>query len=396
MTTSTGGLPVSRIRAENFRSFANVDVPLSALTVLVGPNGSGKSNVLKVLQFISSVAQFDVQGALTMWGGFDRIQRQSKEAGAVRLTIEGSVTEHSSPTAPDSYTLRLNRLKSGAIRRDEDFEFKRVPGRGRRIRVSGAQVTIGAADDQKALRRLRTDQTSGLGTLARLDDADVGPGPSAYMKFLTSIRMLEPNVDAAREPSRLTPGSLAGDAHNLSSALLNLQQASPESFDNLLHDLQRCLPGLAKLELVPIGGSTTSVVVRLRERGLARSIDLADASFGTVRLLSLLTALHEPSPPAFTAIEEVDHGLHPYALEVLIARMRDASDSTQILAATHSPSLVNRLEASEIIVCDRDPDTSASLVPARSAEEIQAAIDSTDMGPGELWFAGALGGVPDV
>lgn len=396
MTAQLRTLPVSRIRAENFRSFNDVSIPLSALTVLVGPNGSGKSNVLKVLQFISSVAQFDVQGALGVWGGFDAVQRQSRNTGPVRLLIEGSVTEHASLTAPDSYSLRLNRLKSGAIRRDEEFEFKRLPGRGRRIKVSGAQVTITATDDQPELRRLRTAQTSGLGTLARLDDSEVGPGPSAYMQFLTSIRMLEPNVDAARQPARMAPGPLAGDAHNLSSALLNLQRASPSAFDDLLHDLKRCLPGLSELELVPIGGSTTSVVIRLRERGLTRSIDLADASFGTVRLLALLTALHEPSQPAFTAIEEVDHGLHPYALEVLIARMRDASERTQILAATHSPSLVNRLSANEIIVCDRDPETSESVIPARSAEEIQAAIDSSDMGPGELWFAGALGGVPDA
>lgn len=331
-----------------------------------------------------------------MWGGFDSVQRQSRDTGPVRLLIEGSVTEHASLTAPDSYLLRLNRLKSGAIRRDEEFEFKRLPGRGRRIKVSGAQVTITAPDDMPELRRLRTAQTSGLGTLARLDDSAVGPGPAAYMQFLTSIRMLEPNVDAARQPARMAPGPLAGDAHNLSSALLNLQRASPSAFEDLLHDLKRCLPGLSGLELVPVGGSTTSVVVRLRERGLTRSIDLADASFGTVRLLALLTALHEPSQPAFTAIEEVDHGLHPYALEILIARMRDASERTQILAATHSPSLVNRLSANEIIVCDRDPETSESLIPARSAEEIQAAIDSSDMGPGELWFAGALGGVPDA
>lgn len=53
------------------------------------------------------------------------------------------------------------------------------------------------------------------------------------------------------------------------------------------------------------------VVAELHENGLRRPIELADASFGTVRMLALLTALHDPDPPALTVIEEVDHGLHP-------------------------------------------------------------------------------------
>ncbi len=36
---------LTRLRVKNFRSIADIDIPLSPLTVLVGPNGSGKSNV---------------------------------------------------------------------------------------------------------------------------------------------------------------------------------------------------------------------------------------------------------------------------------------------------------------------------------------------------------------
>ncbi|MGB3909714.1 MAG: AAA family ATPase [Pseudolysinimonas sp.] len=392
MTSSNRGLPVTRIRAENFRSFRDVDVELRPLTVLVGPNGSGKSNLLKVLQFLSAATRFDIGVALDQWGGFERVQRQSPKTGQVALAIEGSVTQHSSAGAPDSYQLKFNRAASGITRR-EIFEFKRVPGKGRRIQVTGSQVTIqGDGDDSR--RQLASGQTSGLGTLARLSDTDVGPGPASYAEFLSSIRVLEPNVEEARRPSRVVAGPLADDAHNLSAALMNLRQSSPDAFSSLVFDLRRCLPGLENLQLMPVGGTTSSVVVQLVERGVTRPIDLADASFGTVRLLALLVALHEPKPPKFTAIEEVDHGLHPYALEVLIERMRDATTRTQILAATHSPTLVNRLEPTEILVCDRDPVTGESLMPARSAEEIQRAVDASDFGPGELWFAGAIGGVP--
>jgi predicted ATPase len=59
-------------------------------------------------------------------------------------------------------------------------------------------------------------------------------------------------------------------------------------------------------------------MVVLQERGLRRVTQLADASFGTIRLLGLLALLHDPQPPALTCVEEIDHGLHPQALELLV------------------------------------------------------------------------------
>ncbi|MGH3564649.1 MAG: AAA family ATPase [Pseudonocardia sp.] len=96
----------------------------------------------------------------------------------------------------------------------------------------------------------------------------------------------------------------------------------PDSFALLTAELSRCLPGLEELRLVPVGGPANSVAVQLAERGVDGPVDLADASYDTVRLLALLTAPHQPDPPPFIAIEEIDHGLHPYALDVLLDRMR--------------------------------------------------------------------------
>jgi hypothetical protein len=55
---------------------------------------------------------------------------------------------------------------------------------------------------------------------------------------------------------------------------------------------------------------------------------------------------------------------------------------------------VNRLRPEEIIVCDRDPQTGASVIPAASADEIASAVQASDWGPGELWFSGVIRGVP--
>jgi predicted ATPase len=282
--------------------------------------------------------------------------------------------------------------------RREEFTFTRRDGRARRVTVSGNDVTIlDDGQEQRSLsRRLATRQTTGLATLPKLSDADGGSGIRGFSQMLSSLRVIEPDVGMARMPSRSLNAPLAPDAGNLADALVHLRTGGEDAFNLLQDDLARCLPGLKSIQLVPVGGAARSVAVQLVESGVRMPIDLLDASFGTVRLLSLLVALHEPDPPLFTAVEEVDHGLHPYALDLLVDRMRAASRRTQILAATHSPTFVNRLEPEEIIVCDRDPRTGESLIPAISPEQIRASIQASDWRPGELWFAGVINGIPAV
>jgi predicted ATPase len=373
-------ISVTRLKAKAFRSLADVDVPLDQFTVLVGPNGSGKSNLLNVLRFLATTVRFDLAAAVHQWGGIDRVLRQSTDAPKeVVLGVEGIVTKHARVTSPDRYTLAFSELRD-RIQRSETFEFKRYRGAGRKITVQGKRVEI--SGDRTRSSHLADTQATGLATLPKLGDDEGGEGIRSFADFLGSMRVLEPDAVAARAPSRLTGSHLADDASNLADALLTLRQEDSGAFDSLQEDLRACLPGLDELRLAPVSGSTSGIVVQLIERGLRHPIDLADASFGTVRALSILCALHEPEPPSFTAIEEIDHGLHPYALEVLI------------VVTTHSPTFVNRVSPGELVVCSRDSRTGASIIPAIDVHDLEAADNATDLRLGELWFAGAIEGVP--
>lgn len=392
---------LTRLAATNFRSLAKVDIPLGALTVLVGPNGSGKTNVLNVLRFLAATVRFDLAAAIGEWGGLERVRRRSasKSGGSVAIHVEGQLTEHSSYNALDEYNLRFRSTQTGALSRSEEFTFKRTKGRGRRITVSGRNVEIGPEGDASSAepdrRRLATAQTTGLSTLPRLADDEGGEGIRALAEFLSSIRVLEPDMVEARWESKMVPGRLADDASNLAAALYHLAQSDDDAFESLSSEMQYCLPGLDAIDFVPVGGPGRAIAVVLHESGVGTPVDLEDASFGTVRLLALLTALHEPDPPPFTAIEEVDHGLHPYALDVLVDRLRAASQRTQVLVTTHSPTLVNRLTSSELVVCARDAETGASSIPFIGSHQLRRAQKESDLRLGELWFSGAVGGVPD-
>jgi predicted ATPase len=400
------------LSVDNFRSLQKVKVELGPLNVLVGPNGAGKTNLLKVIEFLGDAAREDLGPAIQTHGGIWSVHfRGTRIEAPIRIGVKAQVTTHASQSAPDEYTLSIHisppirrRTQGGGFRpgttqisRAERFTFKRSRGAGRRITIKGSTVEIidRGAEARLSPKLLRSDSL-GLSTLPRLDAARGGKEVGTLAELFSTFRVMDINVDQARQPSEFTDDTrLRPDASNLAEFLLHLSR-DEERFALLRDDLRAFVPGLKALHLRTIGGATEAVVVELEEEGLPGRTPLADASFGTVRALALLAMLHDPNPPLLTCVEEIDHGLHPYVFDRLVERLRSASKKTQLLIATHSPALVNRLSAEELIVCEREPRTGASRIPAIPQREVAQMVKEVgdSMRLGELWFSGSLGGVP--
>lgn len=395
------------LEVKNFRSLRQVSVPLGPLNVLVGPNGAGKSNLLDVFKFLADIVQTDIEPALAARGGFESttFRGGSKSPSNIRVRLKATWTRHSSPNAPDEYALQITRRRregGDTLSRKESFQFKRTKGRGRRITIQGekAQVvdTRKSEDEEPVTHSIGLQRfSSGLSTLPRLSDDAGGNEVAALAEGLAAFRVFDVDVDSARFPSRYPSQALSGtvlfeDASNLAFFLLTLKRNDPESWERLVNDAREVLPQLQGIDFDFPSGAAREVIVVLHENGLRVPTQLADASYGTIRLLGLLALLYDPDPPALTCIEEIDHGLHPQALELLVERIREASERTQFLIATHSPALADRLRPEELIVCERDSG-GASRIPVVTRERLENIVErSEDLPLGELWFSGVLGG----
>ncbi|MBF0332737.1 MAG: AAA family ATPase [Alphaproteobacteria bacterium] len=382
---------LTRIAAKNFLSLRDVTVPLGPLNVLVGPNGAGKTNLLRVINFLGELARLDLGPAVAAFGGFERLFfRGVSDRRAISLTIEGRFTENSDLSVPDRYEVSFgDGQRSDVLTQYETFSFTKAREANQRIDVKAGMVWL----DGRKLDMSKN--SSGLATLRKLGKPMVPEQVNDLAVLLETFRIFEVDVAKARMPSAVAvSGTLAADAGNLASFLAYLKQSHEPIFDQIVDDMRYILPGFVGLHLTPIGGAAAGMVVELEERGLGGRTPLAAASFGTIRALALLAMLHDPDPPRLTCVEEVDHGLHPYALDRLVERLREASQRTQMLVATHSPALVNRLRSDELIVCERDPATGASIIPAIDAATVRAMAAESDLLLGELWFSGCLGGVP--
>lgn len=392
-------ISLRNLKVQNYLSLRDIDVELESLNVLVGPNGAGKSNFLDAIRFLGDFARGSFESALgdegEGRGGFDAVyyHGKGKTPPSIRFEVEAAVTKHASAAAPDEYTLYFSKTKRGSIRRVEEFKFKRYRGPGRRITIRGGRLTV---KDNRGETQRRVDQeAAALAILPQLGEQG-GEQVEQVAELFTTFRVFDVNVRRAREPSPIERAPvLADDASNLAAYLRWLREERSPVFARVIRDVQYVLPGLRGIEFRPIGGATEAVALELVEDHMSEPTPLAKASFGTIRALALFAMLHDPDPPKLTCVEEVDHGLHPYALDRIVQGLRAASKQTQLIVATHSPALVNRLRPDELVICERDPETGASEIPAIDAEEIAAMETKSNLRLGELWFSGVLGGVPE-
>ncbi|WP_292086695.1 AAA family ATPase [Brevundimonas sp.] len=277
--------------------------------------------------------------------------------------------------------------------------LKRTAGRGRRIELTGGSFEV--ADTTPGRGDSTTDKvsvqpsSSGLAILRRLGKQYDAGQVEELAEIFEDLRLFEVDVEAVRKPTSTEEAwRLRPDASNLAAFLLWMRGESSHSFDTLCEDVKYVLPGFEGFVFTELGGSNNSIRLDIKEQHLEGTTPLARASFGTIRSIALFAMLHDPSPPKLTCLEEVDHGLHPYALDRLVDRLREASEKTQIIVATHSPALINRLTPEDLVVFERDERTGGTRIVDLKPGLVRKMQQNSGYGLGELWFSGSLGGVP--
>ena len=111
-------------------------------------------------------------------------------------------------------------------------------------------------------------------------------------------------------------------------------------------------------------------------------------SEGTLRFLWLASLLQSPALPAITLIDEPEVSMHPELLSLLAQLLREASERSQIIVATHSDRLIRFLKPSEVLVMDSE-DGYAKMTWADTMD-IEHWLK--DYSLDEIWQMGQIGG----
>jgi predicted ATPase len=335
------------------------DFELTNLNVLIGANGAGKSNFISFLRMLSETLAGRLQRFVVMDGGPDAILFCGRKQTS---RIEASVQFDQG-----RYRFVLTAIEDRLVILQEQHEVK-----------GGDSVAPTSLEGIYAESFL-----------------------SAYPETLASLRgsrLLHLN-DTSRD-SRIRNAQqvrdnlvLKQDGANLAPYLRMLRQKYAHHYSAILRTVRMVAPFFGDFVNRPDAGLDDRIDLEWYEVGdpiTPRGTN--QLSDGTLRFICLATLLLQPDhlQPSMILIDEPELGLHPYATDILVALLQQASDKRQIIVSTQSVDLVNGLSPNDIVVTERRDGASVF----RRLDEVSLKEWLEDYSLGELWKMNVVGGSP--
>lgn len=353
---------IESITLRNYRGHVDTTIPCAPLTVLVGENASGKTSVLKAVRWVSEGLDDALPGA---WA-----HRGARE---LSVAVRGAGPE-------------------GAFQIHAAYQLQGGAGELTRARDGVRNVDV------------RSDA-----------------GPRALWLSLRPEDLIAPSVPRSARPA------LSPHGEGLASVLADLKLVDTGRFQRIVERLRSVVPIVRDVGFArSVASKTVPRLIRVENSSVELQdqvsavydellFDFADAaqvpaafvSEGTLLVLGVLTALEtldrdaSPAPAAPAAntggvarrpaevvlIDDVDRALHPRAQRSLIAALRTLlgqAPGLQIIAASHSPYLVDELRPEEVVVLGRNPRgvIAAKRLDAFPDERLRAMLST-----GELWMS---------
>jgi predicted ATPase len=149
---------------------------------------------------------------------------------------------------------------------------------------------------------------------------------------------------------------LARDGANLAQFLHNILDREPSVLEGIAETLRSVLPYAEDVRPAITRELERSVYLRLTELGIESPLVNWLLSQGTLRIVALLALLRHPEPPSVVFIEELENGLDPRSIHLIVEEIRSFLQAGgQVVATTHSPYLLDLLDISQIVVVERTP-----------------------------------------
>lgn len=358
---------LQRIRLQGFRSIREMDLALKPLNVLIGPNGAGKSNFISFFKFMNKLLDKDLQlHVRTQLNGADRalfFGRKTTDKLSIDLHFPpNSYRAELVPTSDDGLVFANEAAWFHADEIGYHGGHKRhplaLPGSlESALPVAGsgtpAQHVAGYLADWKVYHFHDTSETAKV--------------KGAYSLHATQ---------------RLMP---QGD--NLAAFLYGLRDTP--AYDRIVSAVRRVAPFFQNFEFQPEPNDL--IRLRWKHQGSDDYFDATMLSDGTLRFICMATLLLQPNPPTMLLLDEPELGLHPFAIQLLAALMRSASETTQIIASTQSVTLANEFGWQDIVVVDQVDNASKF----RRLEQAEVAHWLDKDRPGDIWQMNMLGGTPE-
>ena len=365
---------ITSLRLVNFKNFADETLRVGPFTVIVGANASGKSNIRDAFRFLHGIGRgytlAEILGGKYGGGG----QREWEP-------IRGAASE----------VVRFGRpqfsLEVGFELNDTEKHYS----------IEIGYEPAGYSIFQFLKEKLTSDEETVFETPI-LNLSDEGrpillQQPKAVrceiLDLFANMRFLEPSPDRMREPSFPGANILGDSGENLPTVLEEIC-ADPKRKETLADWLSELTPmDVADFEFPRDPSGRIHLMICEKND---RKVSAYSASDGTLRFLALLVVLLNENPKSLYFFEEIDNGIHPVRLNLLmdLIERQTAKRGIQVLTTTHAPTLLTVMNDKTFentsVVCRLEDTSDAIIRPVAKLPNVREL--RKDQGLGRLHESG--------
>ena len=379
------GNTLEHISIHGYRRLLSLDLEMRPLAVMIGANSVGKTSLLEVFSLLAASAKGQLASKISEYGGLSEILTRDK-AGKLEIKLRMSAL----PFEPLEYDLQIIPKGYSYEIRSEGLtqKYNDHPQQFSIINAHGIDIQYYDVERGQLVRpnwEYNIFETS-LSQVPRMfAEPEILRQKLSSCAFYGALSVL--SNSPVRLPQPMRPVSLPGaNGEDLVSCLYYLRETDPDRFELLTDTLKTAFSDFEKLSFPPVAAGTLAML--WKDRNFSQPFYMHQLSEGTLRFLWLATLLLSRYLPAITLIDEPEVSLHPQLLSLLADLLREASQRTQLIVATHADRLVRALKPSEILVADQEDGVTTMTWGDTLDLERWLADYTLD----ELWSMNILGG----
>jgi predicted ATPase len=340
----------------------------------------GKSSLLEALQMFKSIVTEGLDAAVRPWREFEHIYYKGKKKK--RKFIKDGIELQ---FAPMEFAFNVKLATKSPLN-----PTKFSTSIGQEVSSAGNIFFIEEKVNYKQFERSR-DADNNYITQERkapwqTPDRSILSAELEIRRYVESWQFLSMNTFLMGDPhsQKKTSGpiTLHKDGRNIAEFLLSIRDKDIEVYKGILETLQYVLPYAKDLQPQITQELEKMVYLQLSEQDF--KLPGWMLSTGTLKILALLAVFRHPEPSPLIVIEELENGLDPRTIHLVITEIRNYIDNKkgQVLITSHSPYLLDQLHISQIVFVERK-DEKVSL--SRPADDEEVLEWSKKFAPGQLY-----------
>jgi predicted ATPase len=391
---------INEISIFGFKSIEHSSLRLGKLNILIGTNASGKSNIFDAFKFLQGIGYgFTIDEILNgkaksassiEWegirGGSENIAFEKNNVFEIAIGFEFEEQQW-------DYIVDINAGKN-------KLTFEGLMDKNEAVFVTNESNHKGFAHNVEIRSKKNNensdfnlnDHNSSLHQVLELSIADEKEENviKSLISFLSDQQRLDIVPSVFRGYSKQSSATRIGEkGENFASVVKNILSDAKVGKE-YLGWLQKLTPN--EIDDIEIGkGAVNDLIFGIKENGkITYAPSLSD---GTLRFAAITAALFQPAPPKMLFLEEIENGIHPTRMRLLMELLMSRAEQVdcQLFITTHSPVLLDWIKEEyydNVFFCARKENGATEITPVSNIPDIKETIQKYPLS--ELFTEGWL------